>query len=165
MGIARDLLAQAHHLAEYGGENPTQAALRRSVSTAYHALFHLLVADAARLCLSGDASPEARPGVERAFQHGSMKIASLKFNGPVWQDWHGLVRPMPPALRRVAAAFAELQEERHTADYNNHEQWRSIEVQTLLSMTGGAFQDWESIRADPMAGNYLLAMLLPRQRC
>jgi hypothetical protein len=45
----------------------------------------------------------------------------------VWQDWQGLVRPVAPALRRVAAAFAELQEERHTADYNNHEQWSSIE--------------------------------------
>jgi uncharacterized protein (UPF0332 family) len=73
VGIARDLLAQAHHLAEYEGENPTQAALRRAVSTAYYALFHLLVADAARLCFSGDLSAEARAGVERAFQHGSMK--------------------------------------------------------------------------------------------
>jgi hypothetical protein len=107
VGIARDLLAQAYHLAEYEGENPTQASLRRAVSTAYYALFHLLVEDAA---LRWDGSAEARGGVERAFQHGSMKSTSLRFSAPVWQDWLGVGQSVPPELRRVAAAFAELQE-------------------------------------------------------
>jgi len=43
MGLAQDLLQQADHLATYEGVNPTQAGLRRSVSTAYYALFHLLI--------------------------------------------------------------------------------------------------------------------------
>jgi hypothetical protein len=43
MGIAEDLLRQADHLATYEGSNPSQASLRRAVSTAYYALFHLLV--------------------------------------------------------------------------------------------------------------------------
>jgi hypothetical protein len=38
VGLAQDLLQVAAHLATYEGANPTQAALRRAVSTAYYAL-------------------------------------------------------------------------------------------------------------------------------
>jgi hypothetical protein len=43
LGIAQDLLEQAEHLATYKGVAATQADLRRAVSTAYYALFHLRV--------------------------------------------------------------------------------------------------------------------------
>lgn len=161
MGIAQDLLQQANHLAAYEGNNPTQASLRRAVSTAYYALFHLLVEDAAQ---RWQGSHEARGGLERAFDHGPMKTASLQFRGTTWSDWLGTSRQVPPAVRQVANAFVDLQEERHTADYDNHEQWSLTEVQTTLNTAARAFQDWFSIRTDPMAGNYLLAMLLRKQR-
>jgi hypothetical protein len=47
MGLAQDLLQQADHLVAYEGVNPSQASLRRSVSTAYYALFGLLIEHAA----------------------------------------------------------------------------------------------------------------------
>ncbi len=83
-------------------------------------------------------------GLERAFHHGSMKNTSKQFENLHWTDWHGVVQPVPPALRRVARAFIVLQEERHIADYDN--------VETLLSTAGAAFRDWLSVRSDPMAG-------------
>ena len=46
MGVAQDLLLQADALATYE-VSPTQASLRRAVSTAYYALFHRVVQDAA----------------------------------------------------------------------------------------------------------------------
>jgi len=161
MGIAQDLLQQAVHLTRYEGSNPTQASLRRAVSTAYYALFHLLVEDAAE---RWQGSLVARSGLERGFDHGPMKAASLKFRKNAWQDWHGNEQQVPSAVQRVASAFVELQEERHTADYDNHEQWSVTEVQTILNSADTAFQDWQAIREDPMAGNYLLAMLLRKQR-
>jgi len=57
-----------------------------------------------------------------------------------------------------------LQDERHTADYDNHEQWSASDVQLMLDTAHSAFQDWQSICTDPMAGNYLVAMLLSKQR-
>src|SRR5271170_5069238 len=45
MAFADDLLNDAHHLATKGGKNPRQSSLRRAVSTAYYAVFHLLIAD------------------------------------------------------------------------------------------------------------------------
>ena len=46
MAYANDLLELAQHLAKLDSENPRQACLRRAVSTAYYALFHLLIAEA-----------------------------------------------------------------------------------------------------------------------
>jgi|GEM_PF-1628274 len=93
-----------------------------------------------------------------------MKNSSLQFKGAQWQDWHGSQQTVPPPLRRVAQAFIDLQEERHLADYNNHEQWTVTEVQAILNTARSAFEDWLSIRTDPMAGNYLLSMLLGKRR-
>jgi uncharacterized protein (UPF0332 family) len=161
VGLARDLLEQAKHLAVYEGSNPSQAALRRSVSTAYYALFHLLVEDAAQ---RWQGSMAAVTGLERALNHGPMKNSSLQFRSPTWTDWHDIDQPVPPELRSVALAFIELQEKRHTADYNNHERWSVTAVQALLNTAENAFRDWQSIRTHPMAGNYLLSMLVGKQR-
>ena len=161
MGLAQDLLQQAEHLATYEGVSPSQASLRRAVSTAYYALFHLLIEDAA---LRWSGSSEAQTGMERGFQHGSMKNTSIKFGKRNWRDWHGNERAIPVVIRNIANAFVDLQEERHTADYDNHEQWTVTEVEATLNTARSAFQQWDSIRTDPMAGNYLLAMLLNKQR-
>ena len=66
MGLAHDLLQLADHLATYEGVNPGQASLRRAVSTAYYALFHLLVQDAA---MRWTGSSEAQTGIERGWLH------------------------------------------------------------------------------------------------
>ncbi len=161
MGIAQDLLQQADHLASYEGANPSQASLRRAVSTAYYALFHLLTEESA---LRWRGSSEARTGMERAFQHGPMKNTSLQFRNKMWEDWHGNKRAIPLAIQEIAGAFVNLQEERHAADYDNHEQWTATDVEEILKIAHLAFQHWDSIRTDPMAGNYLLAMLLSKQR-
>lgn len=161
MGLAQDLLQQAEHLATWEGPNPSQASLRRAVSTAYYALFHLLIEQAS---LRWQGSSEAKTGLERGFVHGLMKNVSLQFGKATWQDWHGGQQAVPQALQNVAQAFVYLQDERQTADYNNHERWSPAEVQQALHTARSAFQDWDSIRNDPMAGNYLLAMLLPKPR-
>ena len=161
MGLAEDLLQQARHLATYQGASVTQADLRRAVSTAYYALFHLLIEDAAQRWKGSSA---AITGLQRAFNHGQMRIVSTKFSSPRWQDWHCATQTVPTALRRVAQSFAELQDERHTADYDNHEEWTVSDVQELLDTAAAAFEDWQSVRTDPLAGDYLLSMLLGKSR-
>lgn len=162
MGIAQDLLAQANHLATYQALGPTQCDLRRAVSTAYYALFHLLVEDTGQRWQGGTKASEA--GLQRALDHGPMRQVSMQFSTPNWTDWRGSVNVVPLQLRRVAGTFADLQEDRHIADYNNQEPWTNTEVQEILIGVALAFQDWHSIRTDPMAGNYLLAMLIGKRR-
>jgi uncharacterized protein (UPF0332 family) len=161
LGIAEDLLRQANHLATYEGADPTQAALRRAISTAYYALFHLLVEDASQ---RWQGSSEAATGFQRSFNHGVMKNSSTLFSAPQWEDWQGTVQAVPQDIRRVAGSFINLQQERHIADYNNHEEWTQTEVDEILQTTRKAFESWSVIRTHPMAGNYLLSMLLGKPR-
>ena len=161
MGLAQDLLQLANRMAAYEGASHSQATLRRSVSTAYYALFHLLTEDAGQ---RWQGSIAAVTGLERSLNHGPMKASSVQFSNSNWRDWHGLVEDVPPALRNVSRAFINLQEERHAADYDNHVQWTITDVEAVLDTAAAAFGDWLSIRAHPMAGNYLLSMLLGKQR-
>jgi uncharacterized protein (UPF0332 family) len=56
MAFADDLLEQAYHLANRDRENPKQASLRRAVSTAYYALYHLLIDEAVSQMVSGTST-------------------------------------------------------------------------------------------------------------
>src|SRR5260370_14867658 len=143
MGLAQDLLNLADHLATHEGRNPSQASLRRAVSTAYYSLFHLLIEEAARLW---QGSAEWRTGLERGFQHGSMQNTSRQFVKLSCWDWHGNQQHIPPALRQVASAFVALPAERHTADYDNHEQWIPTDVKQALNTTPSPCHNCQSIR-------------------
>lgn len=55
MSLHGDLLAQARSLLRREPRRPKQASLRRAVSTAYYALFHLLIHEATRMLVSGAA--------------------------------------------------------------------------------------------------------------
>ena len=69
MAFADDLLEQAYHLASREKENVSQASLRRAVSTAYFALFHLLIDEA----VSNWAVERQRGAIGRTFEHKAMK--------------------------------------------------------------------------------------------
>jgi hypothetical protein len=69
MAFADDLLEQAYHLARRERKNPIQASLRRAVSTAYYALFHLLIDEA----VGNWAVERQRSVLARTFDHGRMK--------------------------------------------------------------------------------------------
>src|SRR6266478_1063436 len=69
MPFADDLLELAQDLANKEPTNPKQASLRRAVSTAYYALFHLLIDDA----VSKWAAERQRSILARTFEHDKMK--------------------------------------------------------------------------------------------
>lgn len=105
-----DLLNIADDLAGQDGPGrPRQAYLRRSLSTSYYAVFHAL----AKLCadeLIGVTRAKTNPWrqVYRALEHGLAKNA-LNQN---------VVQSLDPAAKIFADAFIDLQEKRHTADYD-----------------------------------------------
>jgi hypothetical protein len=68
------LLEQARHLARREKTRPRQASLRRAVSTAYYALFHMLIGEATLNWKRVDQ----RDLLARFFEHGKMKTASDK---------------------------------------------------------------------------------------
>lgn len=75
MASPNDLLEQARHLANREPKRPKQASLRRAVSTAYYAIFHLLSIETAK----NWKRPAERSTVARMLNHDAMaKVCTIK---------------------------------------------------------------------------------------
>jgi hypothetical protein len=139
-----NLLAQARHLATKDVGTPEQASLRRAVSTAYYALFHLLVGEASAMLAAGDSKLQQL--VARAFEHGDMQKACSTFasSGPLPAviDAHYGSVVVPLELKAVAQSFADLQGARHDADYATHRGWTRTEALTEVERAERAFESW-----------------------
>jgi hypothetical protein len=153
MAFAEDLLKQAFLLLNKESRNPTQASLRRSVSTAYYALFHLLIQEAS----ANWSRADTRDYLARAFEHRTMKQACT------WAENATYDPPIAPQvvarLRSVARAFRELQLQRHLADYSNATRWDRIKASSKVNQAKTAFNDWKSIRNEFIAQKYLVSLL------
>ena len=153
MTFAEELLKQAFLLLNKESKNPTQASLRRSVSTAYYALFHLLIQEACNNWVRTDT----RDFLARAFNHRTMKDASTRAENATYD---ASVSPQVVAkLRSVARAFRELQFSRHLADYSIATKWDRSKAVAKLNQAKTAFSDWKSIRNDYVAQKYLISLL------
>lgn len=162
MPFAEDLLEQAKHLANREPKKPRQASLRRAVSTAYYALFHLLISEATR----NWKRVEQRPLLARLFEHGKMKAASDKQRAECNRFMNSNPPPTPGPeldcarhLQRVADTFFQAQQQRHTADYDNATQWTRTEVLTEIALVEAAFNSWRVIRDEPAAQAFLISLL------
>lgn|SRR5215469_12986023 len=69
MAYADDLLRYARQMAEQYPNEAHQPSLRRALSSAYYALFHLLICDAVATC----TDPRFRASLTRMLDHGPMK--------------------------------------------------------------------------------------------
>jgi hypothetical protein len=71
--------------------------------------------------------------------------------------------PKQASLRRtVAHNFIQLQQHRHTADYDNSKQWSRTDVLNVLTLATDAFTAWRAISTQDAAQDYLLQLFLPK---
>jgi hypothetical protein len=161
MGIAEDLLALADRLADPQPADPEQASLRRSISTAYYALFHLLLQEAVQ-CWNGTSGAQA--GLERHFNHKNMKAVSREVVENRWRGWSTPSPTPPPGLQAVAKTFVQLQDARHSADHDNGRVWTRLEVREKIGEVRSAFGNWDTIKTHPAANEYLLSLLIGNKR-
>ncbi len=156
MAFHDDLLRQARHLACKERKGAKQASLRRAVSTAYYALFHLLIAEA----VSNWSEVDVRGSLARAFDHGTMKNASNQIQNKNKFPFTGENPQTVSRLRAVTMAFAQLQQERHTADYDGTRIWIRSEALEQVDAAMLAFSDWKAIRRKRIAQAYLVSLLV-----
>jgi hypothetical protein len=141
------LLEQARQLALREKKKPLQVSLRRAVSAAYYALFHLLVRDASRSLTS---DKRLRLLLPRVFAHEEMKTACSMFAASgkkpaiITTVYPTLV--ISPELSSVAKAFVALQKARHDADYATHRHWTRLMTLSEVERAEQAFSDWEKVR-------------------
>ena len=165
MAFADDLLALARDIANLPSETRRQANLRRAVSTAYYALFHLLISEATL----NWARPELRPMLGRLFDHGPMYSTSVtkeaELNAYFKGDPpEGPERTVAQHLLTVTIAFVQAQQRRVDADYNMGREVTETETLTQIESVTEAFKSWNIIRDEATAQAYLLSMLGNKDR-
>jgi hypothetical protein len=172
LALRHDLLEQAFHLALRERGKPKQASLRRAVSSAYYALFHLLVTDGATV-LAPVQPPGLRNLISRAFSHSRMRqVCTGLIRGNSAQTGNKAIpratrellqMPLDPSVVVVIQAFIDLQEARHDADYDLSLRWNRLQVLELLKAAQQAFQEWVTIRKTANSAVVLAAMLLQNE--
>lgn len=159
MPLHDDLLSLARELVDRNPLAPIEADLRRGVSTAYYALFHLLIHEATNRLI---AVPAIRARVARAFDHGIMKrvcqgYAELVPNGMGQLVFQGQI--VPPGLKVISLEFMALQEARHQADYAIGATITQVQASTDVMRAELAFLEWAAVHADPAADTFLSELL------
>jgi uncharacterized protein (UPF0332 family) len=153
------LIEQAKHLATRERGKPRQVSLRRAISAAYYAVFHLLVNDGASRLIPN--SPERlRMQARRAFAHRDMRNACQEIAKPSRLLLPLIALPLEADLKTVADIFVELQELRHFADYDLSKSFSRIEVLGIITKANSAISAWANIRNAPNANVFLAALLL-----
>jgi hypothetical protein len=167
MSLASDLLAQATELARRDKNKPKQASLRRAISTAYYALFHLLTLEASKEIAPANP-PKLQRQIQRAFDHGTMKQAcqafAKNFSGSASRQLPtSLIPSINAELRRLASAFVALQEARHKADYDLLSDFNRLDALQECQRAKDAFDAWETIKGTTEANVFLCALVFWKQ--
>lgn len=149
---SNDLIETARGLTELSRRRPTQANLRRAVSTAYYAVFHCLAGTAADT-LMGKGRNDAWHHVYRALEHTSARNACRNM---------GVMRGFPSAIQEFADTFLALQKARHQADYALDARYFKLEVLAEIDSAEMAIQRLED--ADVQHRRRFSAHVLFRRR-
>jgi uncharacterized protein (UPF0332 family) len=151
-----ELSTQAQSLV--ASEDTGQAGLRRGISAAYYAVFHLLIAEA----IENWHVIDLRTELGRAFDHGNMRQVSQRVEHSFDHEVVGADPSQAADLRFVAGAFTRLQVRRHWADYDLRTVAALEGAQAVVSEAKAVFAAWGRIRHSVAAQRYLVAMLVRR---
>jgi uncharacterized protein (UPF0332 family) len=166
MSLPKELLAVAAYLQKREPKKPKQATLRRAVSTAYYAFFHLLIQESTAVFVRGQKTKELPKIFGRIFEHTEMKDVAKAFadNKPP-QIFATILQnsPVSADLQQVARTFVKAQEHRHRADYDLRAYFSKREVLQILNDIEAAFVLWENVKTTPAATVFLLALFTKKR--
>ena len=162
-----DMLAVARRLADVGaGSPPSDAQLRRAVSSAYYALFHKVVSAGTRRFMG--PGTEARPGynlIYRGFTHSRLKDVCKRLDvtplAPRMQEQLGR-RAVGQDMRDFAAGFVALQELRELADYDPQAMFSHSDAIGSVEAADRALQAFDRTASEEQAD--VLALMLVNSR-
>lgn len=164
MSLSEELLWHAGNLLtpKFNDENyPSQVNLRRSVSASYYALFHKINEDAAAL-IAPNVPQEINHRIQRWFDHTEMKRICGRFTK------HELDQPLRTLIgttasediQEVASSFIELQEDRHSADYDLSYKIDADRAHRKLVDATLAIEAWGRLSNSAEANIFILSLLL-----
>ena len=153
-----DLLAAADRLVErragQRGKLPA-ARVRRTVSTAYYALFHFVLEEATRFLVGTQNDLRRRRRLlARMFSHAGLRMTFDKVRGAaVDPSVSDLLRPRgaatgpvscPAFARDLANAFSDAQAKRHDADYDLNKDMSEADARLLIARIRRVIAAWRA---------------------
>ena len=166
--VAAELLIE--RAAGQKGKLP-RARVRRSISTAYYALFHFILNEAT-IRIVGNTAADARRRriLARAFPHQGLLNTFNKLKSVnAAADVADLLRPasaigplpVPRFVRDLATAFADAQSKRHDADYDLNASLSEGDARAVVSRIRLAIVGWRAANAqDDKDFKHMLSILL-----
>jgi uncharacterized protein (UPF0332 family) len=131
-----------------------QAAIRRSISTTYYALFHFIINRATRRIVgTRNEHAQQRNILARRFEHAALKRVMFEVASPSLKKssatFLGVANhlgraPAPAFARELGAVFADAQSKRHEADYDLNARLTLSDAQALIERARAAIAAWES---------------------
>ena len=157
MAYHDDLLA--HALALVHRQPQSELVLRRAVSAAYYAVFHLLIFEATEHW----DNIGLRAALARAYDHGLMKTTSKRILDSREFPYPNENPQVVEELREIAQGFIQLQEDRHFADYNLTKPLDPVDALRQVRSAEKIFLTLPAIKTEQIVQEYL-TLLLVRKR-
>jgi hypothetical protein len=148
-------------LRETNGKSPNEVNRRRAVSASYYALFHQINGDAVRL-IAPNVPLETNHRIQRWFEHAEMKkncgrFLPAKLDQPL-RDLIG--ETASNQLQNVARSFIQLQDARHSADYDLSYSLTLKQARNYVELASDALGAWTDIQGTAEANIFILSLLL-----
>jgi uncharacterized protein (UPF0332 family) len=168
MRLPEGLLEQSQHLVKREPKRPKQASLRRAISTAYYALFHLLISEA----VLNWRRAEDRAELARMFEHTHMRSVCANKRDELNKEFKTKRKAgrlsqqelVKRDLHRIADTFVQMHEQRELADYDYSSTWTRTDVLPKVEGVAAAFKAWKAIRDEDIAQAFFFALLYKKRR-
>ncbi len=146
--------------------DPSDAQLRRAVSTAYYAVFHKILRLAAVRFVGGTQSHTAAYRLlYRGFDHSRVNEVCEGIDKPLmnkaFRDSLGRAA-VSPGMRDFASAFRFLRDERQRADYDPAYRLKPIPVNEVIQLAETAMAALDTVVPEELAD--VLAMMMVKSR-
>jgi uncharacterized protein (UPF0332 family) len=137
VGLADELLDDARYLADKAIADQRRSHMRRAISTAYYAVFHLFVED----FVEHWEFPDQRARLGRMFNHSRMRTSFTA------KDEKNPTQ-LEKELIEVTTSFEQLQKDRERADYDSG--WTLVEtdVRNSVTLAEEVFEKWRRIKGE-----------------
>jgi hypothetical protein len=161
------LFDQADGLAGSGVGRPRQVDVRRAISAAYYGLFHAVTTAAADLVVGQNNRSQARYGlVYRSIDHNRLREFCKDVQKQTLPEKYRRYAPQGgfgADIRTFATAVAELQEKRHTADYDPMAQMKQSDAIVSTGTARAALIRFQSANSDERMIFLTLLLFEPRR--
>lgn len=145
---------------------PRQVDLRRSMSSAYYALFHhVLTAAADEIVGKSKRATPLYALVYRTINHKTLRELCIAVGKSTLPKKYAAFAP-PGGFGANIAAFAlaciELQDKRHSADYDPAGRFRTSDAKSVTGVARSAIRRFDLVEADSRKAFLMLLLFEPR---